>query len=208
MTRERVGINKNRKELVNAIFEKGSDFEKYRDVEIGEIGWEQAGKEPYRAVNAQQAKNALYDHDGAKLWCNVQDGKCMVSITPIEYYWFKTDPDFLQRSLDKQIHPEPRVARPRPQPSSLASVPIEPYSGKLNAALVERFYEQRGWIREFGHLRKYVKDDSGKDIIYRLVTNEMSFRVERAFKFGDRKVEWKRDYGGYYKIIISTIKEK
>lgn len=72
-------------------------------------------------------------------------------------------------------------------------VSTEPVEGKLDAEKIERYFEQHGWKREFGLLRKYHE---GGDVL-RIKTSTLSFRIERGFKHG-KQMTWKRVGGGYY----------
>ena len=76
---------------------------------------------------------------------------------------------------------------------STQAVDPSPVEGKLDAEKIERYFEQKGWQREFGYLRKRTKND-----ILRLKPSTMSFRIEIGIKH-DRGMEWKHYGGGYYK---------
>jgi len=89
-------INKNKKALVDKIFDNGTGFEHFRETLPREIGKEHQSFVPTTAI---AAKKDLYSRAHAKLSCDLENGTCRVYIRPSEWYTFKTDANAIKTDL-------------------------------------------------------------------------------------------------------------
>lgn len=119
-------IGKNRKALIDKIFELGKDFESYYYTD------DMRGEDATQPTEAKYAKEALFKYDFAKMNCGLDDGRCSVHVHSNHFYTFKVDKDDLNDLLNPSgVRKEKKSAGIRGSPAE--NLPVEERAKRIEA---------------------------------------------------------------------------